>query len=277
MAQTSGLWDDEDAAFYDVINLPDGRRLPLRVRTITGLIPLCAALALDAEVLDELPGFAGRVRWFATVRPELFRLVTDDRMSALQGRLLVRLVDTDRLQRILERALDPEEFLSPYGLRSLSARHRDHPFTLEIGGNTMEFRYEPGESPSGVFGGNTNWRGPVWFPLNALIIDSLRRYHAYAGDAVTVDHPAGSGRRATLGAIADDLSDRLVALFERDTGGRRPAHGERAVPQEHPAWRDQITFSEYFHGDTGEGLGASHHTGWTSLVSDLIMSSNGGA
>jgi hypothetical protein len=185
-------------------------------------------------------------------------------------RVLLSVLDEDKLRSVLGYLLDEEEFLSPYGIRSLSRYHAEHPFTVEIGGMDFAVAYEPGEAQSGMFGGNSNWRGPIWFPLNYLIIEALREYHSYYGEEFRVEFPTGSGELATLGEIADELSTRLIALFLRDEAGRRPFHGQRERLQTDPAWRDLLLFHEYFNGDTGEGLGASHQTGWTGLVATLI-------
>jgi hypothetical protein len=218
-----------------------------------------------------MPYFAGHMRWFVANKPELCAAVVadHDRGDGL-GRML-SVADEGKLRRLVTRMLDEDEFLSPFGLRSMSRFHREHPFTLDIAGTHASVSYEPGESRSGLFGGNSNWRGPVWFPINYLLIEALRRFARFHGDDLTVEHPAGSGRQMPLDAVADDLADRLIALFLRDESGRRPVFGEVARFNDDAAWRDFVPFSEYFHGDTGKGLGASHQTGWTGLVADLIL------
>jgi hypothetical protein len=265
-----GLWDDDDGFYYDVLQIAGGERRPLRVRSMVGLLPLCAVTTLGEATLARLPDFAGRFSWFLTNRSEFAEHV--DQMhqhSGSTGRLLA-IVGPERLGRILQRLFDESEFLSPHGIRALSRHHHDHPFTIELGGTTSTVGYEPAESRSGLFGGNSNWRGPVWFPVNHLVIEALRRYHRYFGDDVTVEVPTGSGRHLDLGQAADELSQRLVSIFLDDADGRRPVFGDIERFQTDPDWHGMIPFHEYFHGDTGAGLGASHQTGWTGLVADLI-------
>jgi hypothetical protein len=265
-----GLWDDGDGFYYDVLQVDGGGRIPLRVRSMVGLLPLCATTTLGPATLERLPRFAENFRWFLANRPEYAEFVAGTQeLEGVEGRLLA-IVRPERLVRILSRALDEAEFLSPHGLRALSRAHRDAPFTLEVGGATATVDYEPGESTSGLFGGNSNWRGPVWFPVNHLVIEALRRYARYLGDTLTVEHPTGSGQQRTLDAVADDVARRLTAIFLDDADGRRPVFGTAERPQTDPVWHGLIPFHEYFHGDTGAGLGASHQTGWTGLVADLI-------
>jgi hypothetical protein len=214
---------------------------------------------------------AGRLRWFLTMKPEYAEALGSRRIRDGQQRRLLSVVGPQHLMRILSRMLNPEEFLSPYGLRTLSRAHLDEPYTVELAGTDFTVGYEPGESSTGIFGGNSNWRGPVWFPVNHLIIEGLRRYSEFYGADLAIEYPTGSGRKLTLGEIADDLSQRLVNLFLLDDSGRRAVHGQYELFQTDPQWRDLIPFHEYFHGDTGAGLGASHQTGWTALVVDLIM------
>jgi Mannosylglycerate hydrolase MGH1-like glycoside hydrolase domain len=264
------LWDDEDGFFYDVLRGPDGGMTRLRVRSMVGLIPLLAVDTIEPGVLDEVPGFARRLDWFLADRPDLARLVSRWRDPGMADRRLLSLVRADRMKRLLRRMLDPDEFLSPYGIRSLSRSHADAPFELAFEGERYMIGYEPAESRSGLFGGNSNWRGPVWFPLNFLLIEALRTFHRYYGDDFLVEHPTGSGDRSSLGHIADDLAARLVAIFRRGAEGRRPVFGDDERSQLDPEWRDRLLFYEYFHGDTGAGLGASHQTGWTALVAPLL-------
>jgi hypothetical protein len=265
-----GLWDDEDGFYYDVLRMGD-ERIPLRVRSMVGLLPLCAATTLGPGTLQRLPDFADRLAWFVANRPQFARHI-DHRHSwdGVEGRLLA-IVGPERLERILARLLDEDELLAPNGIRSVSARHRDDPFVLRLAGMELSVDYAPGEGTVGLFGGNSNWRGPIWFPVNALVIDALRSYGRFFGDDVAVEHPRGSGVRRTLGAVADDIADRLVALFRADDAGRRPVHGDNRKFTTDPVWRAAIPFHEYFHGDTGAGLGASHQTGWTGLVADLLL------
>ena len=265
------LWNEQDGFFYDVLRFADGTTTPLRVRSMVGLIPLCATTTLGTATLDRLPDFAARLRWFLANKPRYRSVVGETHVrDGHEGRLL-SIVDGGRLVRVLATMLDEGEFLSPYGLRALSRRHREEPFTLDLGDASYSVDYEPGESTTGLFGGNSNWRGPVWFPVNYLVIEAVRRYARFFGDDVRVEHPTGSGRKVTLTELADDLSDRLVGIFRRDPSGHRPVHGDEGRFQADPAWRDLLPFHEYFHGDTGKGLGASHQTGWTGLVADLIV------
>jgi hypothetical protein len=270
-AYQQGLWDDEDAFFYDVIRQEDGQTVPLRVRSVVGLLPLAATTILSSVTLARLPEVAGRLRWFLRNRPAYADALGSRRIRDGQQQRLLAMLGPDQLMRILARVLDEREFLSRYGLRSLSKAHQDRPFTVTLGGTDFTVGYEPAESTSGAFGGNSNWRGPIWFPVNFLIIDGLRRFAEFFGDDLTVEYPTGSGVKQTLGSIADDLSRRLVALFLLDDHGRRPVHGGVELFQTDERWRDNITFYEYFHGDNGAGLGASHQTGWTALVADLIV------
>ena len=265
-----GLWDENDGFYYDVLQIAGGERRPLRVRSMVGLLPLCAVTTLGGATLERLPGFANRFDWFLANRPEFAEHV--DQMHDRDGHAgrLLAVVGPERLARILSTMLSEGEFLSPYGLRALSSHHCEHPFTIELGGMQASVDYEPGESTSGLFGGNSNWRGPIWFPVNYLVIEALRRYARFFGDDVTVEMPTGSGVRMTLGEVADQLGRRLVSIFLDDADGRRPVFGPYERFQSDPDWHSMIPFHEYFHGDTGTGLGASHQTGWTGLVADLI-------
>ncbi len=265
------LWDAQDEFFYDVLHLPNDAHVPLRVRSLVGLIPLLAVETVEPELIDKLPGFKGRLEWFLTHRQDLASLVSRWHEPGAEDRRLLALVRGHRMKRLLRRMLDPDEFLSPYGVRSLSKYHEAHPYELPIDGHTYTVRYEPAESRSGLFGGNSNWRGPVWFPINYLLIESLQKFHHYYGDDFLVECPTGSGQYLTLDAIADDLSQRLINLFLRDERGWRPFNGGNTFLQTDPHWRDYLLFHEYFHGDNGAGLGASHQTGWTGLVAKLIQ------
>ena len=271
-AYQQGLWDDEDSFFYDVLRLPDGSRLPLKARSVVGLLPLAATSRLSAGTLSRLPELTARLRWLLTNKPEYADVVGGRRLSAdgRQQRLL-SMVGQDQLLRILARMLDEDEFLSAYGLRTLSRSHLDKPFTVSLGGSDFTVGYEPAESTSGLFGGNSNWRGPVWMPVNFLLIEALREFAEFYGDDLMVEYPTRSGVKATLTEVADDLSRRLVSLFVPDSWGRRPIYGANELFQTHPDWKDLIVFPEYFHGDNGAGLGAWHQTGWTALVVDLIL------
>ena len=272
-----GLWNEEDGFFYDVLAQDSGERTPLRVRSMVGLLPLTATTTLGSATLAGLPDFAGRFRWFLANKPAYRDVVGATHVrDGAEGRLL-SVVSAERLVRILTVMLDEQEFLSPYGLRALSARHRDEPFSLDLAGARYTVGYEPGESSSGLFGGNSNWRGPVWFPVNYLIIEALRRYARFYGDDLVVEYPTGSGTKLTLAAVADALSRRLVGVFLDGPDGRRPVFGDVELFQNRPDWHDLIPFHEYLHGDTGRGVGASHQTGWTALVADLIIDTAGHA
>jgi len=269
-AYDKGLWNDDDGFFYDVLSTADGRRLLMRVRSMVGLLPLCATTTLGTETLQRLPRFAERYRWFVTNRPEAGAVVGQTHVrDGGEGRLL-SMVGPVQLERILATMLDEAEFLSPHGLRSVSRRHAAEPFVLALGGTRAAVDYEPAESTTGLFGGNSNWRGPVWFPLNVLIIEGLRRFAAFFGGDLVVEHPTGSGCKHTLAHVADDLEARLVSIF-LDDGERRPVFGGYELFQSDPRWREQLWFHEYFHGDTGAGLGASHQIGWTGLVAELLL------
>jgi hypothetical protein len=265
-----GLWNEEDGFYYDVLHVAEGDRLPLRVRSMVGLLPLCATTTLGEQTLARLPYFAGHFRWFCKHKPQWAANIDHrHRRGEHEGRLLA-IVDRDRLARVLHVMLDEAEFLSPFGLRALSARHRQEPFVLDLPGMRATVDYEPGESTTGLFGGNSNWRGPIWFPVNYLVVEALGRYARYFGDDFTAELPTGSGRTMTLSEVVDELSRRLVSIFLDDAHGRRPVFGGYERFQVDPAWHDNIPFHEYFHGDTGMGIGASHQTGWTGLVADLI-------
>ncbi|MDX6287915.1 MAG: hypothetical protein QOG53_3400 [Frankiales bacterium] len=262
------LWDDETGFYYDVLQTDDGA-LRLPVRSLVGLIPLFAVETIEATVFDELPDFARRVSWFVRKRSDIARNVFTADVPGMGERRMLSLLNPDQLRRVLQRVFDESEFLSPYGVRSLSAQYRDRPVHLDLDGSDHVVAYEPGDSQTHMFGGNSNWRGPVWMPVNFLLLESLQRYHHYFGDAFTIEVPTGSGRHLTLAEAADELGRRLIHLFLPDDNGVRPVHGDN--PRLHVAgWRETVTFNEYFHGDTGAGLGASHQTGWTALIAKLI-------
>ncbi len=265
-----GLWNDEDGYYYDILRLPDGRCFPIRAQTVAGLIPIFAVAVADREAVAGFRDFFERLRWFAAHRPELLRGLSDLTRRGFDDRLRLALVDTDKLRRILARVLDPEGMLSPHGVRSVSKYHHEHPFVLALDGHQFTLDYAPAESTSGLFGGNSNWRGPVWFPLNYLLIEALQKHDACLGDTFRVECPTGSQQEMTLWDVTTELTRRMISLFLRDENGRRPVHGEREKFQSDPHWRDLILFHEYFHGDSGEGLGASHQTGWTGIVAKLI-------
>jgi hypothetical protein len=267
------LWDDEDGFFYDVLHTPDDRRIPLQVRSLVGLIPLLAVQTLEPEDLERMEGFNRRLQWFIKHRPDLTGSVACMRTPGHKQRLLMAILDPERLRAVLKVMLDEGEFLSPYGIRAVSAIHREHPYRLDVNGREYQVAYEPAESSTGLFGGNSNWRGPIWFPINYLLIEALQRFQHYHGEGFTVECPTGSGRFLTLGEVATELSRRLSRIFLRDDSGRRPVFGGQETFQQDPHWRDLILFHEYFHGDNGAGIGASHQTGWTALVAKLLHQS----
>jgi hypothetical protein len=265
-----GLWVEEDGFYYDVLRIGD-QAIPMRVRSMVGLLPLCAATTLGEGTLAALPDFAAHLRWFVENKPQYAQHIDQHHVrDGADGRLLA-IVGPDRLQRILARLLDEAELLSPHGVRSVSATHREEPFVLKLGDLELSVDYAPGEATTGLFGGNSNWRGPVWFPVNALVIEALRTYGRFFGDDVLVELPVGSGHHRALVDVADDLAGRLVGIFRDRPDGHRPVHGPYAKFDTDPAWHDCIPFHEYFHGDTGAGLGASHQTGWTGLVADFLL------
>jgi hypothetical protein len=265
-----GLWDEDDGFFYDVLHFADGQRQDLRARSVVGLIPLLAVTVLPAAVRARLRDFSARMDFYLDLRPELNALVEHVHLPGEQDAYLLSVATPDQLRRVLTRMLDESEFLSPHGIRSLSRFHLDHPFRLELGSTAATLDYEPGESTSGLFGGNSNWRGPVWFPINYLLVEALRRFHDYLGDECLVECPTGSGNRRNLADVSDELASRLIRLFVADERGRRPVFGDTERFQCDPAWHDLIPFHEYFHGETGAGLGASHQTGWSGLVANLL-------
>ena len=266
------LWNREDGFFYDVLHLPDGHTCPLKVRSLVGLIPLFAVETLDSELIDKLPRFKHRMQWFIENRPD-FSAHVETHSKDGEVRRFLSLVNPARLKSVLRYMLDEEEFLSPYGIRALSRYHKDHPYVLSIMGSDYRVDYEPAESSTGVFGGNSNWRGPIWFPVNYLLIESLQKFHYFLGDEYKVECPVRSGHLVPLNEVAAEISRRLTHIFLRDNTGRRPVYGSTRKFQDDPFWRDAILFYEYFHGDNGAGVGASHQTGWTGLVAKLIQQS----
>ncbi len=275
---TSGfsLWDDEDGFYYDVLKRPDGSTAYLKTRSVAGLTPLFAVESFDAETVQRFPLLRRRMRWFKDRRPHLL-----DQLHHIghqvEGKVLVSLVSPERLRRLCERLFDPAEFLSPHGIRALSRHYLDHPYTFTEGERTETLTYSPGDSPVDMFGGNSNWRGPVWIPMNYLLIESLQKFGFYFGEKFKVEFPSGSGVEMDLWQISLELERRLVGLFQRGPDGRRPFFGEEALFQEDPHWRDLLWFSEYFHGETGRGLGGSHQTGWTALVAKMVRQLHGGS
>ncbi len=260
------LWDKEDGFYYDVLHLPDGRHFPLKVRSMVGLIPLFAVETLDSDIVDQLPGFKRRMQWFLENRPDFASHVETLTTEDNRVRRFLTLVNHHRLKHVLRYMLDENEFLAPHGIRAVSRYHREHPYRFVVNGEEHRVDYEPAESSTPLFGGNSNWRGPIWFPVNYLLIESLQKYHYFLGDTFRVECPTGSGRLMSLDDVAADLARRLSQIFLRGTDGRRPVHGGTDRFQQDPQWRDLILFYEYFHGDNGAGIGASHQTGWTALV-----------
>jgi len=265
-----GLWDDAESYYFDALRLPDGRSFRMQAYTIAGLIPLFAIGTADRDSMERYRDFGARFRWFRENRPDLLRGLADMTHRGVEQRIRLALVDSDKLRRILGRVLDEAGLLSPHGVRSVSKQHAEQPYVLTLDGQQFVLDYAPGESTSGLFGGNSNWRGPVWFPLNYLLIESLQRYHYFLGDDFRLRCPSEFGEQATLWEVALDLSHRLIGIFLKDGNGRRPVYGSIEKFQTDPHWRDLILFHEYFHGDTGAGLGANHQTGWTGVVAKLI-------
>jgi hypothetical protein len=267
-----GMWDEEDGFYYDVLRLPDGSATRLKVRSMVGLLPLCAATVVEKRQREQAPKLV-KTMWARVQRmPELLESIhaTGPGHFGIAERGIIALVNEQRLRRILRRMLDENEFLSPHGIRSLSRYHADHPYEFSAGGHVYRVGYLPAESDTGMFGGNSNWRGPVWMPVNALIIRALMHYYAYYGDNFKIECPTGSGRLMNLFEVARDIANRLISIFLRDKDGRRPVYGGTEVFQRDPYWRDHLLFYEYFHGDNGAGIGASHQTGWTGGVATLI-------
>ena len=267
------LWDEQDGFYYDVLHLPNGDHFPLRVRSMVGLIPLYAVETLESDILGMLPGFNRRMQWFIDNKPELREHIRTTEVPGGGTRYLLSIVNCERLPKVLRYMLDESEFLSDYGIRAISRVHREKPFMLEANGMSHRVDYEPAESSTGLFGGNSNWRGPIWFPVNYLLIESLQKFHHFVGNDVRVEYPTGSGQMKTLWEVSAELSRRLARIFLRDRDGRRPVFGEADKFQTDAHWRDYVPFHEYFHGDTGRGVGASHQTGWTGLVAKLIEQS----
>jgi hypothetical protein len=261
-----GMWDEEDGFFYDVLCLPDGGSQRLKVRSMVGLLPLCAATVFDGELLAKSPEIGARLRNFLEARPELRAAIHDPMKIGVAGRRLASILDETRLRRVLATMLDENEFFSEFGIRSLSRFHEKHPYVMHAGGQEYRVSYLPAESDTGMFGGNSNWRGPIWMPVNGLIIRALLQYYTYYGDDFTIECPTGSGRQMTLYQVAEELARRLANIFLVGKNGSRPVFGGAKKFKDDPQWRDHVLFYEYFHGDNGAGLGASHQTGWTGIV-----------
>ena len=271
----NGLWDVQDRFYYDQLIIDDEAPIPLRIRSLVGLLPLSAVTVLKQKTIDALPGFRKRMDWFLVNKPGLLKYVTARRVKGQKnsGRVLLAIPSEERLRQSLAYMLDPDEFLSNFGIRSLSKAHEKNPFIFSHGGSTHQVDYTAGEATTDMFGGNSNWRGPIWFPTNFILIEALERYHYFYGDDFKVEYPTGSGKQRTLREIAIDICDRLISLFKKDETGYRPCYGDSTISKRYSDdehWKDLILFHEYFHGETGEGLGASHQTGWTALVVRLV-------
>jgi hypothetical protein len=267
-----GLWDDQDGFYYDQLHL-DGRSVPLKVRSLVGLIPLLAVEILEDDVINKLPGFRKRMNWFLEHRKDLSDHIAYMECGAgedVHGHRLLAIPTRDRLVRVLKYMLDENEFLSPYGIRSVSKVHEKQPYRFHVNGEEFKVDYVPGESNTGLFGGNSNWRGPIWFPINYLLVEALERYHHFYGDDLKVECPTGSGNLLNLKQVAGELSRRLASIFLPDENGHRPVHAGDPRYANDPHWKDYALFYEYFHGDTGRGVGANHQTGWTALVTRCL-------
>jgi hypothetical protein len=268
-----GLWDETDGFYYDRLLVEKHDSIPLRTRSLVGVIPILAVEVLDHALINRLPGFQSRLEWFLKTRPDLARHVGSTKLHTHDGKAGLRLLSVaskERLIRVLKHILDEKEFLSPYGVRSLSQAHGREAYGIELNGNHYSIQYEPGESRSGLFGGNSNWRGPIWFPINYLLVEALERYHHFYGDSLLIELPTGSGNWVNLLEVSRELARRLSALFTLDEAGRRPCFGASHPHAQDPHWRDHVLFHEYFHGENGAGLGASHQTGWTALVTRCL-------
>jgi hypothetical protein len=264
------MWDEQDGFFYDLLKLPDGNAMRLKVRSMVGLLPLCASTVFEADAAAKYPKLTELIQLFRKRHPEVIAHVMPERNAGYKGRRLLSILSKKKLEQVLKYMLDENEFLGPYGLRSLSKYHLDHPFTFWTGGQEYKVQYLPAESNTGMFGGNSNWRGPVWMPVNVLVIRALLNLYQFYGDDFKVECPTGSGKYITLYEVSKEISNRLANIFLRDETGKRPVYGGTEKFQNDPHWRDMILFYEYFHGDNGAGLGASHQTGWTGMVAVLL-------
>jgi hypothetical protein len=264
------LWDEDDAFYYDVLRKDDGSAKRLKIRSMVGIIPLFAVETLKEETYEKLPEFRERLEFFEKVRPKLHDMVSRWEELGKGNRRLFSLLRGHRMKKIFERILDPNEFLSDYGVRALSKYHKDHPYEFKYEKEILQVSYNPGESDTHMFGGNSNWRGPIWFPVNYLLIESLWKFDFYYDDDFQIEYPTGSGKKVSISKLSKELSGRLISIFTKGADGKRPVFGDQKKLQEDPHFKDYILFYEYFHGDNGRGLGASHQTGWTALVADLI-------
>jgi hypothetical protein len=264
------MWDEEDGFFYDLLRTPDGRAERLKVRSLVGLLPLCASTVYEGNLAERVPRFTERARWFGKRHPELLADIHRPGELGAHGRHLLATVNETRMRRLLAIMLDENEFLSDYGIRSISAYHREHPYIFRAGGREFRVDYEPAESSTGAFGGNSNWRGPIWIPTNIMIVRALLQYYRYYGDTFKIECPTRSGNQKNLFDVAKEICARISRIYLRDKNGRRAVYGGMTKFQEDPHWRDYLLFHEYFHGDNGAGLGASHQTGWSGLVGSVI-------
>jgi hypothetical protein len=270
MGNDTGMWDEQDGFFYDVLRHPDGRAERLKVRSMVGLLPLCAATVFDGKVIEKYPEIGERFLWFLDSRQEIRTAVHDPLKPGLHNRRLGSILDEPKIRRVLAKMLDENEFLSEFGIRSLSKFHEKNPYVLNVEGREYRVEYLPAESDSGMFGGNSNWRGPIWMPVNGLIIRALLQYYSYYGDDFTIECPTGSGKMMTLYQVAEEIGRRLANIFLKDASGSRPVFGGAKKFKDDPHWKDHVLFYEYFHGDNGAGLGASHQTGWTGIVARIM-------
>jgi hypothetical protein len=266
-----GLWDEQDEFYYDVLNLPNGETKPLKIRSMVGLIPLFAVETIDSTLLEQLPDFAARLKWFLNYRPDLASLVSRWEEPGIGERRLLSMLRGHRMKCLLRRMLDETEFLSDYGVRALSRYHLDNPYELRCNGSSLHVKYEPGESMTELFGGNSNWRGPIWMPPNYLIIESLQKFHHYYGDDFKIEYPTRSGKFFTIKQVSEELTRRLTRIFLKSPDGERPVLKYHPKLASDPHFKDYILFHEYFHGDNGRGIGASHQTGWTGLIAKLLQ------
>jgi hypothetical protein len=267
--EDSGMWDEQDGFFYDVLRSPDGRAERLKVRSMVGLLPLCAVTIFEGKIAASYPEAGRTAREYLKARPELMAFIHDPLKPGHKGRLLGSVLNETNLRRVLKILLDEKEFLSPFGIRAVSRFHRDHPYTYLVGDQEYRVSYVPGEGDSGMFGGNSNWRGPIWMPVNMLILRALLQYYLYYGNSFTIECPTGSGKQMNLYEVAEEVGRRLFKIFLKDEQGKRPVHGASRKFQEDPHWRDYPLFYEYFHGDTGAGVGASHQTGWSGAIARI--------
>jgi len=264
------MWNEEDGFFYDMLRMPSGEGIPLKVRSVVGLLPMCAVMVTEQSVVEQHPELTDNVKRFLAEHPEMRAQLPEYGHRGIHGRYLMSLLTENQFRRTLARMLDENEFLSDYGIRALSRWHSDHPYVFRVDGQELHVDYLPAESNTGLFGGNSNWRGPIWFPVNILLIRMLLVTYQYYGNDFLVECPTGSGKQMNLFEVAREISNRLTRIFLRDGSGRRPVYGGTRKFQEDPHWKDHLLFFEYFHGDNGAGLGASHQTGWTGLVANLI-------